>query len=226
MGNIITVDGLASAGKGTLSRRLAHSIGYIHVDNGLVFRAISLNLFRHSKNSPLENQGIILSAIKETELTVEWDGKACKTFLKGEDVTLEVLRLEIGQFTSLLASNPQCFTAMAEVIKRLCSNYNVVSDGRAVGTFIFPKADLKFFITATTEVRAQRRFKDLTSKRMKVNYLSILHDLQDRDSRDTNRSFYPLIAPQGAITIDTSNLSIQESLQEMLEAYTKSIGGQ
>lgn len=226
MGNIITVDGLASAGKGTLSRLLAHSIGYIHVDNGLVFRAISLNLFRQGKNSQLENQGIILSAIKETELTIEWDGKACRTFLRSEDVTLEVLRLEIGQVASQLAHNSQYFIAMSEVIKRLCSNCNVVSDGRAVGTFIFPEADLKFFITATTEVRAQRRFKDLRSKRIKVNYLSVLHDLQDRDTRDTNRSFYPLVVPHGAITIDTSNLTIQESLQEMLEAYTKSIGQQ
>lgn len=216
MSKIITIDGPASAGKGTISRKLSSHLGYTHLDNGSIFRVAALSIKRRGIDIYNASDQDLVDLILSAPIEITWNGEMCQLYLDGCNVTHEISDLEIGKMTSMLASNRQCFTALAKVTRSLAVDGNFVSDGRAVGTFIFPEAGIKIFISATAEVRAQRRFQDLISQGKPVIFEDVLKDIMERDERDKNREFCPLIPPEGCIMIDTSYSTSEESLNEIL----------
>lgn len=224
MSKVITIDGPASAGKGTLSRQLARDIGATHLDNGSVFRSASLALLNAGIDINTTNSQEVIGRIRDTNLSVRWDGTLCRVYVDEIEVTDKISDLEVGKMTSILASDREYFTALSDLTRRMASNGNFVSDGRAVGTFIFPNADLKFFITASPEIRARRRYEDLLANGKNVIYEEVLADVLERDTRDANREFCPLVIPEGAFVIDTSISEPIESLHEMREIVRDQLG--
>jgi len=224
MSKIITIDGPASAGKGTLSRQLAEQIGANHLDNGAVFRSATLSLIKSGISITDSDSAEIIQLIRRTPLSVKWDGKQCKVYLSGTEVTNDITELEVGRVTSILASDRNYFVALSDLTRRMATQGSFISDGRAVGTFIFPNANLKFFVTASPEVRAQRRYEYLLHQGMIVVYEEVLKDILERDNRDLNREFCPLEIPNDAFIIDTSNVEPGESLNKMLNIVKDNFG--
>jgi cytidylate kinase len=194
------------------------------LDNGSIFRSVSLSLRKNGIDITNTSEEELVRLILSTDINVTWNNGMCRIFLDGSDVSQELSDLEIGRLTSILASNKQYFTALAEVTRRLALEGNFVSDGRAVGTFIFPDANTKIFVSASPEVRAQRRFQDLISQGRSVVYDDVFADIIERDYRDKNREFCPLVPPDGCIMIDTSHSTSEESLREILMKINLDLG--
>jgi CMP/dCMP kinase len=222
--NIITIDGLAASGKGTLSRKLANYIGYQHLDNGLVFRAVSLKLKQEKITINFNEYDKIISIIETLNISIDWHRNNCQIYLDNQDVTHQLSNLELGQIASTLSSVPCYFLTLVKLLHQIAENGNVIADGRSVGSFIFPQAQMKFYIHAEPEIRAKRRYQDLINQGFSVKYHQVLQDLLERDNRDQNRNFCPLVIPQNAIVIDTSHSSPEESLQQMIETYYQKKG--
>ena len=142
MSRIITIDGPASAGKGTLSRQLAKTLGYSHLDNGSIFRSASLALIKAGINLNNADKLEIIKIIQNINLEIKWDGELCRVYLDGVEATKDISDLEVGRITSILASDRDYFIALSELTRKMAIDGNFVSDGRAVGSFIFPNADI------------------------------------------------------------------------------------
>lgn len=219
---VITIDGPASSGKGTLSRKLAESLNFRHIDNGSIFRTVAFDLL--SKGVGISDSSEVLGMINSADLNLVWDEGKCIVLLGNRDVSEHITALEVGSLTSQLASNEMYFTALANLTRGLVETGGYVSDGRAVGTFIFPNADIKFFISAAPEIRAKRRYEDLVNQGKEVTYDQVLQDVLERDHRDMTRTFCPLTIPEGAFVIDTSYAIADESLTEMINSISLNLG--
>lgn len=224
----IAIDGFSSCGKSTMAKMLAKEVGYIYVDTGAMYRAVTLFAMR---NGMIESNGDVdrdaLKA-KMDALHVEFKlnpqtGKA-ETYLNGENVEHEIRGMEVSAHVSAIAAIDFVRTALVAHQQRMGHDKGIVMDGRDIGTVVFPDAELKVFVTASAEVRAQRRFVELVGKGMKANYDEILHNVQERDYIDSHREVSPLRKAEDAIELDNGQLTIAEQLQWLMDKFREKTG--
>ena len=219
----IAIDGFSSCGKSTMAKMLAKEVGYIYVDTGAMYRAVTLFATRNGMIAP--NGDVDRDALKAKmdALHVEFKlnpqtGKA-ETYLNGENVEHEIRGMEVSAHVSAIAAIDFVRTALVAQQQRMGHDKGIVMDGRDIGTVVFPDAELKVFVTASAEVRAQRRFDELVGKGMKANYDEILHNVQERDYIDSHREVSPLRKAEDAIELDNGQLTIAEQLQWLMDKF-------
>ena len=219
----IAIDGFSSCGKSTMAKMLAKEVGYIYVDTGAMYRAVTLFAMRNGMIAPNGDVNRDALKAKMDALHVEFKlnpqtGKA-ETYLNGENVEHEIRGMEVSAHVSAIAAIDFVRTALVAQQQRMGHNKGIVMDGRDIGTVVFPDAELKVFVTASAEVRAQRRFDELVGKGMKANYDEILHNVQERDYIDSHREVSPLRKAEDAIELDNGQLTIAEQLQWLIDKF-------
>lgn len=220
---IIAIDGFSSCGKSTMAKDLARKIGYIYVDTGAMYRSVTLYAMRH--NLIKEDGSVDTDNLKKEMNDINISFKLNKetgrpdTYLNDECVEKEIRSLEVSNHVSPIAAVPFVRKALVDQQQKMGKEKGIVMDGRDIGTTVFPYAELKIFVTASAEVRAQRRFDELKAKGMPANYQDILKNVQERDYIDTHREVSPLRKAEDAIELDNSNMTIEEQNEWLLSHY-------
>jgi cytidylate kinase len=210
---IITIDGPTASGKGTVAQLVAESLNFHYLDSGALYRLVALSALRN--NLALDDEIAIASIAGQ--LPCRFVGE--QIFLGEEDVSNAIRSEEISRSSSKVAVLPQVRKALFQFQKDFAKEPGLVADGRDMGTVVFPNATVKIFLTASIPARAERRFKQLISKGFSANMEDLLQDLTDRDERDKNRLAAPLKPAPGAYLLDTSELTIQQAVSEVLQQY-------
>ena len=219
----IAIDGHSSCGKSTMAKALARKVGYVYVDTGAMYRSVTLYALRHDL---FREDGSIKTEELETalkDMVIEQklvDGKTT-TFLNGENVERDIRTLEVSNHVSPVAALPFVRTALVAQQQRMGENGGIVMDGRDIGTVVFPNAELKLFVTASAEVRAQRRYDELQAKGMPADYADILKNVQERDYIDSHRDVSPLRQADDALLLDNSHMTIEEQNKWLMEQFEK-----
>lgn len=219
----IAIDGFSSTGKSTIAKLLAKKLSYIYVDSGAMYRAVTLHAMRKGliSNKRFNREGLI-ETLKDIEIRFEYNKELQKgdVYLDGENVEDFIRTLEVSQLVSTVAAVPEVRRKLVEQQKMLGDQGGVVMDGRDIGTVVFPNADFKFFMTASPEVRAERRFKELQQRGDNISYDEVFENVVSRDKLDSTRKDSPLLKAEDAVEFDNSDLSIEEQLKAMLEIIT------
>ena len=219
----IAIDGHSSCGKSTMAKELARKVGYVYVDTGAMYRCVTLFALRHqlfaADGSVMEEQ--LREAMPEIDIDQRLiDGKTT-TFLNGENVEREIRGLEVSNHVSPIAAIPFVRTALVAQQQKMGREGGIVMDGRDIGTTVFPNAELKIFVTASAEVRAQRRYDELQQKGMPADYADILKNVQERDYIDSHREVSPLRQADDALLLDNSHMTIDEQNKWLMEQFEK-----
>lgn len=215
---IISIDGHSSTGKSTVAKQMAAELGYAYIDSGAMYRSVTL----YAKEQGLIKENILLKeallkALPEIKINFSWDKGVNKTLLNGRDVSELIRSMEISESVSLVATLPEVRAKMVEIQRSFGVKGGVVMDGRDIGSVVFPEAELKLFMTASAEVRAQRRYAELLASGQEVSYQAVLDNLQSRDTMDSQRAVSPLIVPEGAIIIDNSEMNPSDQFNMILQ---------
>lgn len=220
----IAIDGHSSCGKSTMAKDLARRIGYVYIDTGAMYRAVTLFAMRHNL---IANGQVDAAKLQEEmgnihiSLRFNPETQRPDTYLNGECVEREIRTMEVSRHVSLIAALPFVRSAMVEMQREMGKEKGVVMDGRDIGTVVFPHAELKIFVTASAEVRAQRRYDELTAKGEKCNYEEILENVKERDHIDSTRETSPLRQAEDAIVLDNTHMTIPEQENWLMEEYKK-----
>ena len=220
----IAIDGLSSCGKSTMAKDLARKIGYVYVDTGAMYRAVTLYAIRHQLFEGTEiNTEELERQMDNIHISFKFNAETKKpdTYLNGELVEKEIRGMEVSNLVSPIATIPFVRTAMVRQQQQMGEEKGIVMDGRDIGTVVFPDAELKIFVTASAEVRAQRRYDELKAKGMEGDYEEILKNVQERDYIDSHREVAPLRPADDAILLDNSNLTIDEQNAWVMEQYLR-----
>ncbi|HLU00563.1 MAG TPA: (d)CMP kinase [Burkholderiaceae bacterium] len=215
---VITIDGPTASGKGTIASRVAQQLGWATLDSGALYRLTALAVLQDGVNA----EDVESVARVARELDVSFRGDA--VYLRKEDVSLRIRQEDIGNLASRVAVYPQVREALLERQRAFRRSPGLVADGRDMGTVVFPDAPLKIFLVAAVEARAERRYKQLKEKGFSVNLTDLLDDMRARDIRDASRASAPLVAAPDAITIDSSGLSIDQTVQAVLDHWSSRRG--
>lgn len=211
----IAIDGPAGAGKSTIAKRVAKLKNFIYVDTGAMYRAIALYFLRMQIK---ENDfNAMIGACKDALITIEYQNDEQIVLLNGENVNSLIRTEEVGKMASVSSSVKEVREHLLELQRRLAREKNVVMDGRDIGTFVLPNANTKIYLTASSYVRAKRRHEELLQKGISCDFNQIEKDIIDRDYRDMNREIAPLSQAKDAVYIDSSNLTIEEVVNKILE---------
>lgn len=224
----IAFDGYSSCGKSTMARQLAATIGYTFVDTGAMYRAVTLlalrsGLVRFDDGTIDEPQ--LRSLLANTVITQRLNPQSgqTETFLNGENVEREIRTMEVSDRVSIVAALPFVRTEMVRQQQAMGQNGGIVMDGRDIGTTVFPNAEMKIFVTATPEVRAQRRYLELKGKGENITLEEVLRNLEERDYIDSHREVSPLRQAPDAVVLDNTNLTREEQAAMLLALYEKRI---
>lgn len=215
---VIAIDGPAGAGKSTLARRLANHFGFTLVDTGAIYRAIAYGCTEQG-TSVEDDRGATAYAEKvvaDCALEMHDESGSVRVALYGEDISAHLRTPEMGMGASTVSKHPGVRAALLDVQRMLGRKGAVVLEGRDIGSVVFPDAEVKFFLTASAEIRAERRHLELTEKGMAVSYEQTLADVKARDAQDEGRAAAPLKQTEDAIRIDSSKLTLEEVVQEMI----------
>ena len=221
----IAIDGYSSCGKSTMAKNLAREIGYIYIDTGAMYRAVTLYALRRGqitvnrtvKSIELEREMPLITV----SFTINRETGQPDTLLNGENVEQQIRTMEVSNNVSQIAALPFVREALVAQQQRMGANKGVVMDGRDIGTVVFPDAELKIFVTASAEVRAQRRFDELKAKGISANYSDILKNVQERDYIDSHREVSPLRKAPDAIELDNSKLTIDQQQAWLMQQYRR-----
>ena len=213
----IAIDGPAGAGKSTIAKLLAKKLGFIYVDTGAMYRAMGLYFFQNNLNT--EDEADVKYACEHADITISYDNTGQIVCLNGEDVTSQIRTENAGLMASKVAILKEIRLKLVELQRKLAKKENVIMDGRDVGTYILPDANLKIYLTASSKERATRRYQELVQKGVDCNLDQIEEDIISRDKQDMNREFAPLRQAEDAILIDSSHLSIEEVVNKMIQLY-------
>jgi len=223
----IAIDGHSSCGKSTMAKDLAREVGYIYVDTGAMYRSVTLYALRHElfnadgsiKTEELEAE------MPNIQISFRFNAETGRpdTYLNNERVEDAIRTLEVSNHVSPIATLPFVRTALVAQQQQMGRDKGVVMDGRDIGTVVFPDAELKIFVTASAEVRAQRRYDELQAKGMPADYADILKNVQERDYIDSHREVSPLHKADDAIELDNSHMTIPEQKQWLMEQFNKAI---
>ena len=218
----IAIDGPAGAGKSTIAKRLAKELGYQYVDTGAIYRTVAYFLDLWGV-SPKDIDGIT-RYIDELTIGIEYDEDGLQhMIMNGMDVTDDIRTQDISQKASLVSAHAIVREVLLDMQRDVAKQYNVIMDGRDIGTVVLPKANVKIFLTASAEVRAKRRTDELTAKGQKANYNQILKEIQQRDYQDTHREVAPLKLARDSIKVDTSEMDIEQVIAEIKAIVGKKI---
>ncbi len=213
---IIAIDGHSSCGKSTMAKQLAQQLGYIYIDTGAMYRVVTLVALRNGWiTDKVPDKAKVIKGLKDIHISFEWDEKQGKntTFLNGENVEDEIRRLEVSDNVSPISTIAEVREEMVKQQRENGINKGIVMDGRDIGTVVFPNAELKIFMTASPEVRAQRRYLELKEKGLDVSFEEVLANVEGRDKIDSSRAASPLKQADDALVLDNSNLSREEQLK-------------
>ena len=214
---IVAIDGYSSCGKSTIAKALAKYAGYTYVDTGAMYRAIGLYTLRHN----LTETADIIAALPKIEVGFVLVDGAQHVTLNGEDVESQIRTLEAGNRASQISQIKEVRAFLVAQQQKMGEAKGIVMDGRDIGTVVFPQAELKLFLTATPEVRAQRRYEELVEKGEKPDFAEVLADVNDRDYRDTHRAESPLRQAEDAIVVDNSNMTREEQMQVIYDHFDR-----
>lgn len=222
---VIAIDGFSSCGKSTMAKDLAREVGYIYVDTGAMYRAVTLFAMR---NDVFDAEGNIdetrlKALLPDVKLTFQLNNetKLPEVCLNGENVERYIRTLEVSQHVSPIAALPFVREKLVEQQQAMGNEKGIVMDGRDIGTVVFPNAELKIFVTASAEIRAQRRFKELETKGMPADFDEILQNVEQRDYIDTHRETSPLRQADDALVLDNSHLTIAEQKMWLMEKFNE-----
>lgn len=222
---VIAIDGFSSCGKSTMAKDLAREVGYIYVDTGAMYRAVTLFAMR---NNVFDAEGNIdetrlKALLPDVKLTFQLNNetKLPEVCLNGENVERYIRTLEVSQHVSPIAALPFVREKLVEQQQAMGNEKGIVMDGRDIGTVVFPNAELKIFVTASAEIRAQRRFKELEAKGMPADFDEILQNVEQRDYIDTHRETSPLRQADDALVLDNSHLTITEQKAWLMEKFNE-----
>jgi len=210
---VIALDGPSASGKGTVAQLVAEALGFGYLDSGALYRVVAF---------AAKQKGIAWSnaeAVAACATTLDIQFKSEQVYLNGADISEAIRTEEMGKGASQVAVHAPLRAALVDLQHNFRRAPGLVADGRDMGTVIFPDAELKIFLTASTETRAERRYKQLKGKNLPANYENILHDLQERDARDKGRASAPLVMAQDSILLETDNLTIAEAVSFVLQSF-------
>lgn len=224
---VVAIDGHSSCGKSTIAKAVAVRFKYIFIDSGAMYRAVTLYALRHKLivDGKVEYEELI-EALPQIKIEFKYNPAQQKSdmYLNGENVEEEIRQLPVSQNVSPVAAIAEVRAAMVRLQREMGKNKGIVMDGRDIGTVVFPNAELKLFVTASAEIRAQRRFDELTAKGETVSYTEILQNVQERDHIDSTREASPLRKADDALVLDNSNMTREEQLVWVIERVAERLG--
>lgn len=206
----IAIDGPSGAGKSTLSRKLAEKLKFIYVDTGALYRTVGLYMLQNGIDP--KDAVSVEEALPDVGVEIRFISGEQHVFLNGADVSKEIRIHEVSNYASLVSAIPAVRKFLFETQQKMAAEYDVIMDGRDIGTVVLPNADVKIFLTASAEVRAERRYKELLERGQEVSYDQVLADVNARDEQDTNRPIAPLKPAEDGVIVDTSECTFDESL--------------
>lgn len=209
----IAIDGPAGAGKSTIAKKLAADLGYVYVDTGAMYRAMAYYFLQNGIDAKDENA--IADACSNVDVTIQYVNGEQQVILNGENVNGVIRKEEVGNMASATSVYPVVRTKLVELQRQLAAKENVIMDGRDIGTVVLPNANVKIYLTASSAVRAKRRFDELTAKGVECDIDAIEKDIIDRDYRDMHRETSPLRQAEDAVLLDSSDLDIDGVVAEM-----------
>ena len=210
----IAIDGPAGAGKSTIARLAAGQLGFIYVDTGAMYRAIALYFLRRGAN--LADEEAVGAACKDIHVEIRYEAGEQQVLLNGENVTGQIRTDQVGNAASAISKYPAVRAALLELQRSLARTNSVIMDGRDIGTLVLPDADLKIYLTASTAVRAMRRYKEFLEKGVDCTLESVEQDVIRRDEQDMNRATAPLKQAEDAVYLDASDMNISQVVEKIL----------
>lgn len=210
----ITIDGPAGAGKSTTARMVAERLGYIYVDTGAMYRAVTLAALE--SRTPLTESGMD-DLLPHVQVTLRNDARGQRTYLNGRDVSDDIRRADVTNLVSQVSAMPIVRRAMVELQRNLGANGGIVMDGRDIGSVVFPGAEIKVFLVADVDERVRRRLAESREKDATIDEEAIRKQIVERDRLDSERDVSPLIRPEGAVEIDTTSLTIDEQVEKIVD---------
>ncbi len=222
---IIAIDGPSGAGKSTLGKMLAKKLGLLYLDTGAMYRAVALAAVRRGMD--LKNERLTASAAENAKIELRGEPDSLQVILDGENVSAEIRTQDIAEAASVVSTNSEVRRIMVEHQRHLgkSSKTGCVLEGRDIGSVVFPDADVKFFITATPEARARRRYEEDTAKGRSTTYDQTLAEINQRDERDVSRADSPLTIAPDSVVVDSSDLDLNEVFEQILASVLKAKGG-
>ena len=210
----IALDGPSGSGKSTVAKIISKRLDILYLDTGAMYRACALEAILQ-KTDCLDEENV-KKFINDIDLKIEYENGAQKTVLRGEDVSTKIRQNEVSMMASNISSLPCVRLKMVEMQRAIAQNTDCILDGRDIGTYVLPNANYKFFVTASPEVRAKRRYLELTEKGQQVDFETLLKEINQRDYNDSHRAFAPLRQAEDAILLDTSQMTIDEVVEFIL----------
>ena len=216
----VAIDGPAGAGKSTISRAAAKEMGYIYIDTGALYRTVGL--YVRSKDISADDTAGVISCLPDISLEIKYvDGKQ-HVYLNGEDTGERIRTPEMSTYASKVSAIPAVRAFLLDTQRDIAKKNSVIMDGRDIGTVILPDAEVKIFLTASEECRAQRRYKELLDKGQSVTYEDVLSDMRQRDERDSTRDVAPTAAASDAVFMDNSDMTFDETVEAVIALVKKS----
>lgn len=210
----VAVDGPSGAGKSSVSKAVAKALGFVHIDTGAMYRALAYHAL--DLGVDISDKSAVEKMLSETKLSLALDGGAQRVLVNGEDVTGYIRTEKVSMAASNVSKIPAVRAFLLETQRQTAREMNVLMDGRDIATVVLPDADVKIFLTASAEKRAERRYKELLAKNEEVEYNNILEDVIKRDRQDMERDIAPLKPSDESVIVDTSDLSFEESVDAII----------
>ncbi len=211
----IAIDGPAGAGKSTIAKKVSKELGFIYVDTGALYRTVGLNVLRQGKNT--KNEEDVVPTLEGVNVSLRFIDGEQRVFLGDEDVSEAIRQNEVSMAASNVSAIPKVREFLFSLQRNIAAENNCIMDGRDIGTVVLPDAQIKIYLTASAEARAERRYKELIEKGQTVVFDEILKDIELRDYQDTHREIAPLKKADDAILVDTTNLDLEGSIEYMLK---------
>lgn len=221
----VAIDGPSGAGKSSVAKKCAELFGFVYVDTGAIYRTIGLAAFNRGIDT--KDSTAVISLLPELSIDLRYNENGeQRMFLSGVDVSGEIRRPEISMCASNVSAVAEVRDYLTDMQRNMAKRYDVIMDGRDIGTVILPDADVKVFLTASADARADRRYKELINKGSKVSYEEVLNDMKRRDEQDINRAAAPLKAAEDAVYLDTSSMSFDDSVKNVCRLISEQTGRQ
>ena len=211
---IVAIDGFAATGKSTSAKLIAHELGFTYLDTGAMYRCVTLSFLNNDIN--LENKLSLIALLEKTEIEFKNRRNENLVFLNGENVSADIRKTEVTSYVSKVSSISEVRNFLVKMQREIAKNYDCVIEGRDIGTVVFPNAEVKFFLVADSQIRAERRHLELLELKEKKSIKTLMEEIQKRDSLDSNRENSPLQKAKDAIEVDTTKMTINSQVEFMV----------